>query len=62
MADPEILAMCKDAECSLAGRGRVLVRSSGTEPIVRVMLEGEDIGRITAIAERIVARIVEKHG
>ncbi len=62
MADPEILAMCADAERRLAGRGRVLVRASGTEPIVRVMLEGEDTGMISEMAEQIVKKIVERHG
>lgn len=62
MLDPEILILCAEAEQDLAGRGRVLVRASGTEPIIRVMLEGEDIEHITAIADRIVGRIVAKHG
>jgi len=35
----------------LKGRGRVLVRPSGTEPVVRVMVEGEDRSEVTAIAE-----------
>jgi len=37
--DPEILAAVADAERRLAGHGRVLVRASGTEPLVRVMTE-----------------------
>ena len=62
MADPEILSLCADAERRLAGRGRVLVRASGTGPIVRVMLEGEDTGMISGMAEQIVKKIVERHG
>jgi phosphoglucosamine mutase len=53
MADPEILTLCADAERRLAGRGRVLVRASGTEPIVRVMLEGEE-GRYTSHIDRFI--------
>ncbi|MCY4472302.1 MAG: phosphoglucosamine mutase [Kistimonas sp.] len=36
----------KQAEVMLTGRGRVLVRQSGTEPVVRVMIEGEDSGEV----------------
>jgi phosphoglucosamine mutase len=50
------------AEDRLAGRGRVLLRPSGTEPVVRVMVEGEDealvnqlAGEIAAVVERAVA-------
>ena len=46
------------AEAKFAGRGRVLIRPSGTEPLVRVMLEGEDMDEITAEANRI-AKLLE---
>ena len=44
---PEAL---KDAEKQLGKRGRILVRASGTEPVIRVMAEGEDDKEISAIA------------
>jgi phosphoglucosamine mutase len=44
-----------DVEAKLAGRGRLLVRYSGTEPLLRVMIEGERQEDINAWAERIVA-------
>jgi phosphoglucosamine mutase len=43
------------AEAQLAGRGRVLLRPSGTEPVVRVMVEGEDRANLQALAEAIAA-------
>jgi phosphoglucosamine mutase len=44
-------------EQKLAGRGRVLLRPSGTEPVVRVMVEGEEAGAVTALAEDIAAAV-----
>ncbi len=43
------------AEVELGGRGRVLLRPSGTEPVVRVMVEGEDRERVKRLAESIAA-------
>jgi phosphoglucosamine mutase len=43
------------AEKELAGRGRVFVRYSGTEPLIRVMLEGEDLQMIRGHAKKIAA-------
>jgi phosphoglucosamine mutase len=51
-----MLAACRDR---LAGRGRVILRPSGTEPVVRVMMEGEDLAEITALA-RECADLVER--
>ncbi|HXZ48168.1 MAG TPA: phosphoglucosamine mutase [Usitatibacter sp.] len=45
------------AEAELAGRGRVLLRPSGTEPVVRVMVEGEDRPRVQRLAEAIAAAV-----
>jgi len=41
------------AESELTGKGRVLLRPSGTEPVVRVMVEGEDGERVRRLAESI---------
>ena len=49
-------------EGELAGKGRVLVRYSGTEPIVRVMVEGEDSERIERAAEEICGVLRETVG
>ncbi|MBP2834446.1 phosphoglucosamine mutase [Dickeya parazeae] len=42
-----------DVETQLAGRGRVLLRKSGTEPLIRVMVEGEDEATVTQMANHI---------
>jgi phosphoglucosamine mutase len=47
------------AESRLAGRGRVLLRPSGTEPVVRVMVEGEDEMLVNLLAAEIAA-VVEQ--
>ncbi len=44
----------------LSGRGRILVRASGTEPLVRVMLEGEDIEEITKLANEMAEVVRER--
>ena len=45
------------AEAALAGRGRVLLRPSGTEPVVRVMVEGEDRAHVQGLADSIAAAV-----
>jgi len=50
---PRVERKIAEVERALAGRGRVLVRYSGTEPLARVMLEGEDEKKIRAMAQSI---------
>ena len=50
---PEVAQACKDLEDRFAGRGRVLIRPSGTEPLVRVMIEGEDQEQIKEEAQKL---------
>jgi len=59
-AIPEIEEAIKVAEEKLDGKGRILVRPSGTEPKIRVMIEGEDRKLITKLAENISMVIKEK--
>ncbi|HYN09336.1 MAG TPA: phosphoglucosamine mutase [Vicinamibacterales bacterium] len=54
---PEIQAAIARVEAALAGHGRVLVRYSGTEPLLRVMIEGEDQASVQAWAEEIAEAI-----
>lgn len=58
MAAPSILSAVKEAEAQLADSGRVLLRESGTEPLVRVMVEGEQDDQVTQVAESL-AGVVE---
>ncbi|RAW99815.1 MULTISPECIES: phosphoglucosamine mutase [unclassified Photorhabdus] len=48
-----VMNTTKSVEAELNGRGRVLLRKSGTEPLIRVMVEGEDDVQVTALAHRI---------
>ena len=58
--DKEIKEEIKRVEAILEGRGRILVRLSGTEPIIRVMLEGEDYAEISRLANETAAVIKER--
>ncbi|HOU53700.1 MAG TPA: phosphoglucosamine mutase [Myxococcota bacterium] len=49
-----VQAVCREAEATLAGRGRVNVRYSGTSALIRVMVEGEDKGIVEEWARRIL--------
>lgn len=51
---PLVRKAIRDVEKKLSGNGRVLVRYSGTSPLVRVMVEGDDYKKISAFAEEIV--------
>jgi phosphoglucosamine mutase len=50
---PSVQAAVAEAEAELGQRGRVLLRASGTEPLIRVMVEGEDEAQVTAVANRL---------
>ena len=52
---PAVREAVARAESDLAGRGRVLLRPSGTEPVVRVMVEGEDRAHVQQLADSIAA-------
>jgi len=57
--DPSITAALASVEGSMSGRGRVLLRASGTEPLLRVMVEGEDADVVRAAAEELAAVVRE---
>lgn len=58
--DEYIISAVQEAEMELHGDGRVLVRVSGTEPLVRVMLEGMDIQQITRLGNYIADVVKER--
>ena len=49
-AVPALVTEFDKAEQQLKGRGRLLIRKSGTEPVIRVMVEGEDLAEVTTLA------------
>ena len=49
----QIQRAVRDTEAELAGKGRVILRPSGTEPVIRVTLEGADPQRVKDLAERL---------
>ena len=59
---PAVQAAIRAAEQSLAPRGRVLVRYSGTEPKARILLEGRDAGILEENADRIAGALTEAIG
>ena len=58
--DEYIAGFVESQQQSLMGLGRVLVRASGTEPLIRVMVEGKDEEAIAASADRIAVKINER--
>ena len=60
--DPDIQAVIRQAEQTLGRDGRILVRASGTEPLIRVMAEGKKQEEIGRLADEIGAMIQRKLG
>ena len=56
---PAVQSAVQSVEEKLAGRGRVLLRPSGTEPVVRVMVEGEDDTLVRALCDEL-AHVVQR--
>ena len=62
MLVPEIAKLIGDVEEKLKGEGRVLIRYSGTEPLLRIMLEGNDEGDIRCWANEIASTVAQALG
>jgi phosphoglucosamine mutase len=52
-AVPALRQAIARVESAIDGRGRVLIRYSGTEPLLRIMIEGEDLAKVQSWAEEI---------
>lgn len=59
---PEVCEMIKDVESQLGDTGRVLIRYSGTEPLMRIMLEGQDQDEINGMANQIAELVKSSIG
>jgi len=57
LEDDAVKSVTAEVEKTLVGRGRVLLRKSGTEPLIRVMVEGENEAQVTELAHRIAEQV-----
>jgi len=57
--DESVKAVIAEAEAELIGRGRLVIRPSGTEPVIRVMAEGDDPSQVTRLVDRICDAVRE---
>lgn len=62
MDDSEVKEAVAKVEKEIEGSGRLLIRPSGTEPLVRVMLEGQDVEHITQLAESLADILTKRFG
>ena len=57
--DAKVKSVIADAEAQLAGRGRLVIRPSGTEPVIRVMAEGDDAVEVEQVVDAICEAVKE---
>ena len=53
LEDKQVIAAIAEGEATLNGRGRLVIRPSGTEPLIRVMAEGDDAGQVEQVVDMI---------
>ncbi len=61
-SSPAVTHAISEAEEVLGGNGRVLLRASGTEPVVRVMVEGQDSSLVQGLAEQLAEKVTLQLG
>ena len=59
LEDDKVKAVIAEAETELEGSGRLVIRASGTEPLIRVMAEGDNEDQVNAVVDRICAVVEE---
>lgn len=59
LQDNHVRSMIADAEARLGNSGRLVIRPSGTEPVIRVMAEGDDEGLVTSIVDELCGAIAK---
>jgi phosphoglucosamine mutase len=57
--DARVKAVIAEAEAQLAGKGRLVIRPSGTEPVIRVMAEGDDAAQVESVVGAICDAVQE---
>lgn len=57
MGNPQVQSAVREVESQLAGRGRVLLRPSGTEPLIRVMVEGDDPDQVGLLCRQLAQTV-----
>jgi phosphoglucosamine mutase len=57
--NPQVQAVIAEAEAALAGKGRLVIRPSGTEPVIRVMAEGDDQAQVEQVVDAICEAVRE---
>jgi phosphoglucosamine mutase len=59
LEDARVKSAIAQAEAALDGKGRLVIRPSGTEPFIRVMAEGDDLGEVEAAVNSVCAAVAE---
>jgi phosphoglucosamine mutase len=59
LAHAKVQSVIAEAEAQLAGKGRLVIRPSGTEPVIRVMAEGDDAGEVETVVGAICDAVAE---